>query len=48
MTLNRSFAGFVGLLLLASPFVLPAEAVAHAKGLYKTQAQAEQRAKELG
>ncbi|MBM5793786.1 MAG: gibberellin regulated-like protein [Cyanobacteria bacterium K_DeepCast_0m_m1_088] len=28
--------------------MLPAEAFAHAKGLYKTQAEAEQRAKELG
>ncbi len=27
---------------------LPGEAMAHAKGLYKTQAEAEKRAKELG
>ena len=27
---------------------LPSQALAHAKGLYKTQAEAEQRAKELG
>jgi hypothetical protein len=28
--------------------LLPSQAMAHAKGLYKTQAEAEKRAKELG
>ena len=28
--------------------LLPSQALAHAKGLYKTQAEAEKRAKELG
>ncbi|MFW6730818.1 MAG: hypothetical protein ACODUE_03635 [Synechococcus sp.] len=28
--------------------LLPAQALAHAKGMYKTQAEAEKRAKELG
>jgi len=46
--LTRRLQPLVALLLLGSPFMLPAEAFAHAKGLYKTQAEAEQRAKELG
>jgi hypothetical protein len=48
MTLMRGLQGMVALLLLGSPYVLPAEASAHAKGLYKTKAEAERRAKELG
>ena len=48
MTPTRGLQGMVALLLLGSPYVLPAEASAHAKGLYKTKAEAEQRAKELG
>ena len=48
MTPTRGLQGMVALLLLGSPYVLPAEASAHAKGLYKTKAEAEQRAKQLG
>ena len=35
-------------LLLGFALFLPGETWAHAKGLYKTQAEAEQRARELG
>lgn len=35
-------------LLLGSVLLLPAEVLAHAKGLYKTQAEAEARARQLG
>ena len=42
MTGIRAVDALVGLLLL------PAEALAHAKGLYKTQAEAESRARQLG
>ncbi len=42
---NQCFA--VGALALLS-VLLPNQALAHAKGMYKTQAEAEQRAKELG
>lgn len=38
----------VGALALLSVLLLPGQALAHAKGMYKTQAEAEQRAKELG
>ncbi len=38
----------VAVLALAFALLLPGEALAHAKGLYKTQAEAEQRARELG
>ena len=38
----------VGALALLSVLQLPGQALAHAKGMYKTQAEAEQRAKELG
>ena len=34
--------------LLCVLLLLPGPALAHAKGLYKTQAEAEKRAKELG
>jgi hypothetical protein len=43
---NQRFA--VGALALLSVLQLPNQALAHAKGMYKTQAEAEQRAKELG
>lgn len=35
-------------LALASVLQVPNQALAHAKGMYKTQAEAEKRAKELG
>jgi len=35
-------------LCLFCALLLPTQALAHAKGLYKTQAEAEKRAKELG
>ena len=35
-------------LLLTSPLLPPTGALAHAKGLYKNRAEAEQRARELG
>jgi len=38
----------VGALALLSVLQLPSQGLAHAKGMYKTQAEAEQRAKELG
>lgn len=38
----------VAAVLLLWALQLPSEVRAHAKGLYKTQAEAEQRAKELG
>jgi hypothetical protein len=34
--------------MLSLSLLLPREALAHAKGLYKTQAEAEKRARELG
>ena len=39
--------GLAAVLLLCS-LQLPSQVLAHPKGLYKTQAEAEQRAKELG
>jgi len=49
MMFARVFQQLVGLpLLFGIPFMVHLEAAAHAKGLYKTKAQAEQRAKELG
>jgi hypothetical protein len=33
---------------LSFALLIPSQAMAHAKGLYKTQAEAEKRAKELG
>lgn len=38
----------VAFLALACALQLPNEALAHAKGMYQTQAEAEKRAKELG
>jgi hypothetical protein len=38
----------LAVLSLFCAVLLPSQAVAHAKGLYKTQAEAETRAKELG
>ena len=38
----------VAAVLLLWALQLPSPALAHAKGLYKTQAEAEQRARELG
>lgn len=41
-------AGVAAPLALALPLLLPAPLHAHARGLYATQAEAEQRARELG
>lgn len=38
----------LGVVMLMLSLLLTGEALAHAKGLYKTQAEAENRAKELG
>lgn len=40
--------GVAAAVLLLWAVLLPSPALAHAKGLYKTQAEAEQRARELG
>lgn len=40
--------GVAAAVLLFWALQLPSPALAHAKGLYKTQAEAEQRARELG
>lgn len=48
MAMLKTVEGIFGLLLLGSVPLLPGEAFAHAKGIYKTQAEAEKRASELG
>ena len=44
----RDLGIHTALLVLSCSVQVPGEAWAHAKGLYRTQAEAEQRAKELG
>lgn len=44
----RKSEGLVVSLVLAGACLAPDEVLAHARGLYKTQAEAEQRARELG
>ncbi|MFO7628453.1 MAG: DUF3721 domain-containing protein [Prochlorococcaceae cyanobacterium] len=44
----KTTTSFFALLLLGSTLLLPGEALAHSKGIYKTQAEAEKRARELG
>jgi hypothetical protein len=46
--MRRDLIGGAALMVLASGLLGPAGAWAHAKGLYKTQAEAEKRAKEVG
>ncbi|MEB3166574.1 MAG: DUF3721 domain-containing protein [Cyanobacteriota bacterium] len=48
MTARKPLFPGVCAVLLTLPLLLPAEARAHAKGLYKTRAEAEKRARELG
>ncbi len=48
MTGIRAVDELAGLVLLGTALLLPGEALAHAKGLYRTQAEAEARARQLG
>ena len=48
MTGIRAVDALAGLVLLVMALLLPAEVLGHAKGLYKTQAEAEARARQLG
>lgn len=48
MTGRRAVDALAGLVLLGTALLLPAEALAHARGIYRTQAEAEARARELG
>lgn len=47
MTMLKTAKSLFGPLLLCT-LLLPGDAFAHAKGIYKTQAEAEKRASELG
>jgi len=48
ITWNRNHCLAVAFVALVFALQLPNDALAHAKGMYQTQAEAEKRAKELG